>query len=104
MKTVTLILSLFFLGMNIVPLACIDKNDDTSVFETHTAANNETDDSGTVDLCPPFCSSHCCHVHTIDFEVTVFEPLVLDPKSVAFAHIKGIIKDVSFSLLQPPQA
>lgn len=103
MKTITLILSLFFLGMNIVPLACMDNNDDTSVFETHTAANNETDDSGTVDLCPPFCSSHCCHVHTIDFEVTVFEPIILDLHSVIFADIIGISKDVSLALLQPPQ-
>ncbi|WP_432264537.1 DUF6660 family protein [Autumnicola edwardsiae] len=104
MKTVTLILSFFLLGMNVVPLACVEKIDGVSVYETHTAANNEADDSGSLELCPPFCSCQCCNLHTIDFEVTVFEPLVLDPKSVAFAHIKGIIKDVSFSLLQPPQA
>lgn len=56
-----------------------------------------------VDLCPPFCSCHCCHVHTVKFETTEFEPLITGISSKVFLHFDSLGKEIPHAILQPPR-
>ncbi len=60
------------------------------------------DDQG-CELCSPFCHCHCCHVHTIDFGITSFEPYQPQISQEYFDHFVGFEDDFYHSLLQPPQ-
>ena len=106
-KIMALILSLYVLGLNL--LACNDNdtsqlNSDSEV--TVIAAQDLDFDHShdkVVDLCPPFCSCHCCHVHTVDFGSSHFEPLIVEIPSKAFAHFDSSAEEPILSFLDPPK-
>jgi len=81
---------------------------DTSMYvdnsQIEVAFNPDLDHSHTAfDQCPPFCTCHCCHVHTIDFGSSNFQPLISEISSEVLGHSDNLGQDISFSLLQPPK-
>jgi hypothetical protein len=105
-KIIAVILSFYVLGLNF--LAC---NDDFSSLKTDTEITevdfqdldiDHTHDQQ-ADSCSPFCSCHCCHVHTINFNSPEFQPLVSNISSEIFTNFDGLSKEIPHSLLQPPQ-
>lgn len=102
MKIFTIILSIYFLGLNLVP--CGDTIVNNGEINTELS---QTVDSGhghsTSDMCSPFCHCHCCHVHTITFDALKFEPIkILTPK-LYIKHLDSRNKGFQNPLLQPPQ-
>ncbi|WP_108424453.1 DUF6660 family protein [Flagellimonas amoyensis] len=102
MKLLAIILSLYFLGLNAIP--CGDSEmvggDDT---QKVSVIDHEGGHDGAYELCSPFCQCHCCHVHTVDFGITTFEPMTHSIVRENFVHFDGLGKEVAFSLFQPPR-
>ena len=106
MKIIAVILSFYVLGLNF--LACNDNsyvvNSATEITEINFQEldiDHSHDQSGV--LCPPFCSCHCCHVHTIDFSPPEFKPLISNISFEIFNHFDGLGKEIPRSILQPPR-
>jgi len=101
-KIIALIFSFYILALNVLP--CNDANLGTDNQQIEVAFNPDLDHSHTaLDLCPPFCTCHCCHVHTIDFGSSNFEPLISEISSEVLGHSDNLGLDISHSLLQPPK-
>ena len=107
MKIIAVILSLYIFGLNL--LACND-SDTSQVISDSEVTMVATQDldfdhshNKVVDLCPPFCSCHCCHVHTVDFGSSHFEPLIAEIPSKAFAHFDSSAEEPILSFLDPPK-
>ncbi|WP_410543976.1 DUF6660 family protein [Zobellia sp. OII3] len=54
-------------------------------------------------MCSPFCHCHCCHTHTVSFEIFSFEPFQPSIPQEELAHFDSLGKDISLDLLQPPK-
>lgn len=103
MKIYAFILSIYFLGLNFVP--CGDHDVDTSDNSHKTSQQVDADnDQCSSDICSPFCHCHCCHAHTINFEIVAFKPLQHTISREMFDPFYGHSKDVSISIFQPPRA
>nr|WP_313792101.1 DUF6660 family protein [Muricauda sp. UBA7809] len=105
MKFLTIILSFYFLALNVVP--CGDSGtastakDDAQVVSVMDYDGNHDQDC---ELCSPFCQCHCCHVHTIDFGIIAFTPLPNPISQENFSHFESVSDGVVSSVLQPPRA
>ena len=101
-KLATLILSLYILTLNAFP--CMDRDRGSENSQTEVVSSSGLDHShSTSDLCPPFCTCHCCHVHTVDFASTNFRPFNKQIFSNIFVHFDSIGEDHVYSLLDPPR-
>ncbi|WP_349351058.1 MULTISPECIES: DUF6660 family protein [unclassified Flagellimonas] len=101
MKFLTIILSFYFLALNVVPCGDSGKaKDDAQVVSVMDYDGNHDQDC---ELCSPFCQCHCCHVHTIDFDIAEFQPLQSVISQENFAYFDSLGKDFALSLYQPPQ-
>jgi len=58
-----------------VPCSDAGNVKDDSQVVTVIDFDGEHNHDNTGDLCSPFCHCHCCHSHTIEFELITFEPL-----------------------------
>ena len=100
-KIFAIILSIYCFALNIVP--CNDAGNVTDDSQIVATVDLDHDHDQDCELCSPFCQCHCCHVHVISCGLVTFEPLepliLLDN----FNHFDSIGKDISLSLLQPPQ-
>ncbi|MEH6679500.1 MAG: DUF6660 family protein [Sediminicola sp.] len=103
MKLITVILSFYFLALNIVPCSDMEGTDDDGPM---IAVNGfgEEHPHGSGDLCSPFCQCHCCHSHTIDMGPTVFKTIRQPVAQEIFFHFDSLGKDIHPSLFQPPRA
>ncbi|WP_081415677.1 MULTISPECIES: DUF6660 family protein [Aquimarina] len=101
MKYFAFILSIYFLALNVVP--CSDTGNITDDSQVVTMVDFDGDHDQDCELCSPFCQCHCCHVHTINFGLAVFKPLQPLISQDNFNHFDSVGKDISLSLLQPPQ-
>lgn len=103
-KLLTFIFGLYILTLNALP--CTDVNadvvSDTSQTEFVSASNLDHNHSAS-DLCPPFCTCHCCHVHTVDFGSVNFKPINTEISSKIFIHFDSIGEEPIYSLLDPPR-
>jgi hypothetical protein len=101
MKFLAIILSNYFLALNFMPCS------DTGVIENDTQTVSVMDFDGEhgqdCQLCSPFCQCHCCHSHTIDFGLAIFEPIEPTISHENFVHSDSLGKDITLSLFQPPQ-
>ena len=101
-KVVAIILSFYFLALNVVPCSdAANSADDTQVV---TVIDIDGDHDQDCELCSPFCQCHCCHVHTINFGLAAFETLQPAIPQEFFVHFDDLGKDIPHSILQPPQA
>ncbi len=101
-KLITVILSIYFLALNIVP--CSDAEDTKDDSQVVSGIDNNGDHDQTCDLCSPFCQCHCCHCHTVHIEIVVFEPLGPIISRENFSHFDSTEKEFHLSLFQPPRA
>ncbi|GGK18470.1 hypothetical protein GCM10007962_10810 [Yeosuana aromativorans] len=102
MKFSAFILALYIFSLNLAP--CEDNgmlNNEVKT-EISQSPNNDHQHQG-LDLCSPFCICHCCQVHVTHFEVIEFAVASTDISTIVFYHFKGLEKDFSASILQPPQ-
>jgi hypothetical protein len=100
-KYIAIILSIYFLALNVVPCSDTGKvKDDTQVV---TVTDFDSDHNIDCELCSPFCQCHCCHVHTIDFGIASFNPFQDTISKENFSHFDSLGKDIHLSLLQPPK-
>ncbi|MEE1976253.1 DUF6660 family protein [Maribacter cobaltidurans] len=102
MKFLAIILSIYFLALNFVP--CSDASAVEDGTQVVTVMDYDGEHGQDCELCSPFCQCHCCHSHTIDFRLAIFEPIQPVISLVNFAHFDSLGKDISLSLLQPPRA
>ena len=100
-KLLAIILSIYCFALNIVP--CSDVGNVTDDSQVVATMDFDGDHDQDCELCSPFCQCHCCHVHVISFGLATFEPLVPLIPQDNFNHFDSIGKDISLSLLQPPQ-
>jgi hypothetical protein len=101
-KVFTIILSIYFLALNFVPCGdTITNNGDINTELSQTLDSSHSHTTG--DMCSPFCHCHCCHVHTIAFDVLEFEPInPLTPKPcIKYFDVRK--KGYHNSILQPPR-
>jgi len=85
-------------------MPCNDSSIDVDNSQIEAAFNTDLGHSHSAFvLCPPFCTCHCCHVHTIDFGSSNFKPIISEISSEVFGHIDNLGQDISHSLLQPPK-
>ncbi|MDT0642540.1 DUF6660 family protein [Zunongwangia sp. F363] len=107
MKIIAFILSLYVFGLNLLACNDNDSSEISSDSEITAVSFQEMDvdhsHNQTADLCPPFCSCHCCHVHTVDFGSSNFEPLITDIPSKAFVHFDNLGDEPILSFLDPPR-
>ena len=76
MKFLAVILSVYFLALNLVPC------DDAPVSQQETAEYEQLQQieqhaPAAADDCTPFCQCHCCHVHVVNMDVQKFEAIDL---------------------------
>ncbi|TPN87305.1 DUF6660 family protein [Aquimarina algicola] len=101
MKYFTLILAIYFLALNGVP--CSDTGNINEDSQVVSLIDYDGEHDQDCELCSPFCHCHCCHVHTIDFGITSFEPYQPKISQEYFDHFDGFENNFFHSLLQPPQ-
>ena len=99
MKVVAIILSFYFLALNVVP--CSDATNSADDTQVVTVIDIDGDHNQDCELCSPFCQCHCCHVHTINFGLAVFEPLQPAILHEFFANFDNLGKDIPHSILLP---
>jgi len=100
-KFLTIILSLYFLALNVVP--CSDSAQANDDAQDVSVVDFDGDHDQDLELCSPFCQCHCCHVHTIDFGIVEFQLLQTEISNENFAHFDKLGKDFTHSLYQPPK-
>tara|TARA_R110000751_G_scaffold146020_5_gene249569 strand:- start:679 stop:987 length:309 start_codon:yes stop_codon:yes gene_type:complete len=100
-KVVAIILSFYFLALNVVP--CSDATNSADDTQVVTVIDIDGDHDQDCELCSPFCQCHCCHSHTIDFGLAIFEPIEPTISHENFVHSDSLGKDITLSLFQPPQ-
>ncbi len=100
MKILAILLSTYFLALNFAP--CDDSNNLESEpkYEISQISDNSDCD---LELCSPFCQCHCCHVHATNFNFADFNLASRYVSGQDFFHFKGLEKDFSNSILQPPR-
>ncbi|MGB5818706.1 MAG: DUF6660 family protein [Saonia sp.] len=100
-KIFAVILSIYFLALNIIP--CNDSGhskDDTRVV---SVIDYDGENGQDCELCSPFCQCHCCHSHTVVFNLVGFEPLDVLVSQENYVHLDGSYYSYLGSRFQPPQ-
>ncbi|HEA30625.1 MAG TPA: hypothetical protein ENH91_11620 [Leeuwenhoekiella sp.] len=98
----TFIFALHILLLNTFPCADTSINLDNEQQEMVFSANLDHSHTA-LDFCTPFCTCHCCHVHTIDFALTSYAPFHTELFSRKFVYNNGLGEEAAYSLLDPPQ-
>ncbi|MGY5851788.1 DUF6660 family protein [Salegentibacter sp. F14] len=105
MKFFAVILSIYFLGLNFVPCddIAVSESQDTISVSLEINQDQQGDQHGTSDDCPPFCACHCCHIHMVNLNTSTFE--VFEPQTPFLTPLFGEStgREIAFSLFQPPR-
>ena len=99
-KFMTVILSLFLLGLSIAPCSDVPESDNMEISFSTEGDHNHGEPE---DLCPPLCVCHCCHSHLVINQIFLKElgtPTIAIHRSTYTDPISSGFFD---SLLQPPQ-
>lgn len=102
MKVLALILSIYILGLNIVPCADYDTSTQEVKTEVSQALDHDHQHQDS-DLCSPFCQCHCCHIHVAQFKTAEYELSNSFILTQLFYYFDGFEKHYNHTLLQPPQ-
>ncbi|MAM17426.1 MAG: hypothetical protein CME35_00470 [Gramella sp.] len=103
-KLLTFIFGLYILTLNALP--CTDVSADVVSDNSQTvvvAASNLDHNHSVSDTCHPFCTCHCCHVHTVEFASANFKPVNTEISSKIFLHFDSLGEEPISSLLDPPR-
>ncbi|MEM1405143.1 MAG: DUF6660 family protein [Bacteroidota bacterium] len=101
MRLFAFILSLFLLGLSVVP--CADGANDESIEITSVNTDGDRDHESDEDLCSPFCVCQCCHSHFVANHA--FYPNLMSLLNMIenTAYNAFFTKGHLDSILQPPQ-
>ncbi|WP_373057619.1 DUF6660 family protein [Zunongwangia sp. H14] len=104
MKLLVHIFAIYVLALNMFPCTdvasdVVSHNSQTELISVSGLDHNHT----ASDLCPPFCTCHCCHVHIVDFGAVNFRPVSAQIASTGFLHFDDIGEESLHSLLDPPR-
>ncbi|WP_420378712.1 DUF6660 family protein [Gilvibacter sp.] len=100
-KVFTIILSIYFLALNVVP--CSDTGDMDSDSQTVSVIEFDGDHDDDCELCSPFCNCLCCHVHTVDFGFAELEFPPIPMVGKIFTPRDKFNIEFSPSVFQPPR-
>ena len=100
MKLLVYIFSIYIFSLLAFP--CQDNCDHSSSdkMEKSTSHNHEDHDCHT---CSPFCVCNCCHVNTIVTFNAIINSAVTLPTFFYVFYKESFIKDIIFSIWQPPK-
>lgn len=102
MKLVALLLATYILALNLSPCEDGSFNDDSC--NSEQVQGIDTDHNhGDFDLCSPFCTCHCCHVHATYSNLADLSIVSNDIATDIFLHFDSLGKDIPNSILQPPR-
>ena len=102
MKYVAIILSFYFLALNL--MTCPDNDNIVESERNHVTYQQDSNHNQEhLDLCSPFCSCQCCQVQTSISDSMTCD--LVDPKVSLeiLTHFCGPTKDIRNFILQPPQ-
>ncbi|MEO1485855.1 MAG: DUF6660 family protein [Bacteroidota bacterium] len=103
MKLLAVILSIYFLALNVVP--CGDDGDIGSCDSIESVVDSDHDvEHNDCGICSPFCQCQCYHSHTLiwnSYGLELVNPIATHEKR--FFHCEGFSEDLVFTLLQPPK-
>ncbi len=99
-KFLTVILSIYLLSLNF--LQCEDNAFGINDLGIEISQNIDHDDCA-LDLCSPFCQCYCCHIHVINLDLYQSDLSLVEIYTAIFVHKDGMIKDITSTILQPPQ-
>ena len=100
MRSIAVILSMFILGLSMVPCADSVGNDD-SILVSASQANH--DHEADFDLCSPFCLCQCCQSHFTTY-FSFYANLVVFPQTILETGYSDQMTDgFQMSVLQPPK-
>lgn len=101
-KFIAIILSSYILLLNTV--ACGDEVVVQDEAQTEVVFQGELNHThGLTDLCAPFCSCHCCHVHSVDFDAINFQSIHDEISSQIFIHFDNRGEEIPSPFFQPPR-
>ena len=107
MKFLAFILSLYIFTLNLAPCADYEAgvfNNDIETEISQIVDNDHQHKDTDLDLCSPFCICQCCHTSTINFKFLDVNFNTSYIFTQDFFYQKGIEKDFTTSILQPPKA
>lgn len=100
MKIICYIFSIYIITLLTYP--CQDGKDIASLNNTEQSANHSHNDKD-CHTCPPFCVCNCCHVNTIITLKTYFKVIETIPVEIFSVYKVISLKDIVFSIWQPPK-
>lgn len=104
MKHLILLFAVIFAGIALVPCqdaAASEKACGTEV-NGHEAADPHSDETPE-DLCSPFCSCHCCHIHKVRIAASANTLLPLTAEESKEALTPMLLSKNFFSIWHPPK-
>lgn len=102
MKIIALLLSFYILSLNVLP--CTDSADVSVTSQTEVSLNSDLHHGDfDQDLCAPFCTCHCCHVHSLESPLADASPFYREISSELFLHFDSLSEEAISILLDPPR-
>ncbi|MGW9686741.1 DUF6660 family protein [Flagellimonas sp. 2504JD1-5] len=101
MKWTLIILSVYFLSLNLLPCGDSDSSSEITKIEVNCADNGHDHDSS--HLCSPFCQCQCCHIPVFPIDHESISSIHITYSSEVYGNEAGFIQEVSHSLFQPPR-
>jgi hypothetical protein len=101
-KFIVLLLSFYILTLNVFP--CTDGGEVSVTSQTEVSQGADLNHGDLYqDLCAPFCTCHCCHVHTLEFPLADAAPFYREISSQLFLHFDSLGEEAISILLDPPR-
>ena len=86
-------------------MLCADVNEQDHLSKVEITKNLEDDHGHSdSDLCSPFCICQCCQINIVSINFLTYTISSQELYAPIFSKNNGIKQDVSYSILQPPQA
>ncbi len=102
MNFLTIIFSIYFLGLNFVP--CEDLGE---LSDTDSPVQEISQDLGLstthADDCSPFCHCHCCHVNIPRVDITSFKTIEATISNLIIQKGENSGQEISNFHFQPPR-
>ncbi len=100
MKLLTFILSTYILVLNLAPCEDYTTLNDGVKTEISQAFDHDNQNS---DLCTPFCNCQCCHINVMQLKLVNVKFNTSFISTQDFFYLKGLEKNFTTSILQPPR-
>jgi len=102
-KTVALILSFYFLLLNVVP--CNDEDKSVNIYSDDISVQADCSFSNIqLNTCTSFCMCSCCNIHIIQSAEIFYELPFNEINSEIYFYTESLASKISFPLLHPPRA